>query len=130
MHHLDSNIVVAYLNGHRGVCDQLKRHGDGCAISAIVLAELRYGAWNSTRQQKNLQAIDEFLALVRVADFDSICADIYGRTRVTMRRAGNEPPRLDLLIAATALTRGATLVADNTRDFEHIPGIQLENWLR
>ncbi len=35
-----------------------------------------------------------------------------------------------MFIAAHALAIGATLVTDNTREFERIESLKLENWLR
>ncbi len=44
MHHLDTNIIIAYLNGNQKVAERLKAHLPELAMSSLVLAELRYGA--------------------------------------------------------------------------------------
>jgi tRNA(fMet)-specific endonuclease VapC len=36
---------------------------------------------------------------------------------------------MDLKIASIALANGATLLTRNTRDFQKVPGLQIENWL-
>jgi tRNA(fMet)-specific endonuclease VapC len=51
-------------------------------------------------------------------------ADLYA----TLRREGRLLPDADLLIAATALAHGHTLVTSNLKHFERVPGLQLENW--
>jgi tRNA(fMet)-specific endonuclease VapC len=52
-----------------------------------------------------------------------------GRLRVELRRQGINVAALDLLIAAVALLYDLTLVTNNTKDFQNIPGLRLEDRL-
>ena len=98
------------------------------AISTVVSAELRYGALRA--KSKRLAAtIEQWLALFEIAAWDDDAAQAYARIRTAVEAKGRPIGNLDLLIAAHALARGATLVSNNTRHFSQVPGLRLANWL-
>jgi tRNA(fMet)-specific endonuclease VapC len=129
MYHLDTNIVVAYFNGNHQVAEQLKMHLPDVAISALVLGELLYGARASARSVENLQRVWDFLQIVGLADFDQAAADVYSHIRLSLRQKGRPTGEVDALIAAVALAGDAILITHNARHFEHIEGLQLQDWL-
>ena len=98
-------------------------------LSAVALAELRYGVAKSTQKETNSRALDEFLLPLEIADFDETAADAYGEVRATLEKAGTPVGPLDTQIAAHALSLGAVLVTHNTREFRRIPGLAVEDWL-
>ncbi|MBI4184725.1 MAG: hypothetical protein HY521_12095 [Proteobacteria bacterium] len=51
-----------------------------------------------------------------------------GELRATLEKAGTPVGAYDLLIAAQALTRGATLVSANAREFARVPGLKCQDW--
>jgi predicted nucleic acid-binding protein len=57
MWHLDTNIVIAYLNGDQVVAAHIKSHLPEVGLSSLVLAELLYGARASARASENLERI-------------------------------------------------------------------------
>lgn len=129
MRHLDTNIVIAYLTGNQTVAGQLKDHLPEVAISSMVLAELRFGARASARTDENLERLDQFLQIVEVADFDDASADAYSRVRLSLRQMGRPTGEMDMLIAAVALANDAILITHNTKHFENVEGLVLEDWL-
>jgi tRNA(fMet)-specific endonuclease VapC len=98
-------------------------------ISAITLAELRYGVAKSSKREANGQALDEFLLPLEVADFDEPAAEIYGAVRAALEKAGTPIGPLDTQIGAHALSLGAALVSPNTREFRRVPGLTVVDWL-
>lgn len=66
---------------------------------------------------------------VAVVDFDSACALEFGSVRGTLLQQGISVPTADLMIAATALALGLTLVTHNTADYRFVPGLKLDDWL-
>ena len=98
-------------------------------ISAISLAELRYGVAKSAQREKNGLALDEFLLPLEVADFDEPTAESYGIVRAALEKAGTPIGPLDTQIGAHALSLGATLITYNSREFRRIPGLAVEDWL-
>lgn len=101
---------------------------DPVAFSSIVCAELRYDAAR-VKSRKLATAIEGWLALFTIAPWDDEAATAYARIRVAVEEKGKPIGNLDLLIAAHALSRGATLVTNNTRHFSQVPGLRIANWL-
>lgn len=129
MRHLDTNIVIVYLTGDKIVAGQLKDYLPEAAIRSLVLAELRFGARASARTGENTERLNQFLQVVEVADFDDASADAYSRIRLSLRQMGKPTGEMDMLIAAVALANDAILVTHNTKHFENIEGLVLEDWL-
>ena len=126
---LDTNIC-AYIINRRPVrvSERLLRHRGGVGISSLSVAELRYGADKSSRPAQNHEALDKFLAPFGVYAFDAEAAAAYGKIRADLERRGLPIGPLDTLIAAHALSLGATLVTNKTREFERVPELRFENW--
>ena len=129
MHHLDANIVIAYLNGNQDVAARLKDRIPDVSISSIVFAELLYGARLSAKSERNLKKLEEFAQLIGVAPFDRASAEAYARLRLALRTKGRPTGEVDALIAAVALAHQAVFVTHNTRHFESIESLQIEDWL-
>jgi tRNA(fMet)-specific endonuclease VapC len=98
-------------------------------ISAVTLAELRFGVAKSVQGERNRQALDEFLLPLEIADFDAGAAGSYGKVRAALETAGTPIGPLDTQIGAHALSLGAVLVTHNTREFSRISGLAVEDWL-
>jgi tRNA(fMet)-specific endonuclease VapC len=98
-------------------------------ISAVTLAELRFGVAKSAQRERNARALDEFLLPLAIADFDGAAAESYGAARAAIEAAGRPIGPLDTLIGAHALSLGAVLVTHNTREFRRIPGLAVADWV-
>ncbi len=75
---LDTNIVVAFLNGDNSILKRIKDEIDRIALSSLMVAELDYGAKASQRAKENLEKLYRFLDVVQVVPFDIECAKICG----------------------------------------------------
>jgi tRNA(fMet)-specific endonuclease VapC len=101
---------------------------DEVALSTVVSAELRYGAAR-VKSRKLAATIERWLALFVILPWDDDAAQTYARIRAAVEAKGRPIGNLDLLIAAHALSRKATLVTNNTRHFSQVPGLKIENWV-
>ena len=63
-----------------------------------------------------------------VARYGLEAALIYGEIRAGLERGGKTIGPLDMLIAAHALSLGATLVTNNEAEFRRVPDLRSENW--
>ena len=128
---LDTNII-AYAKNNRpeGVRQKMRQHdpSDLC-ISAITMAEIEYGVYNSSHPDINQLAFIAILSGIEVLPFDSAAAIEYGRIRSDLKNKGTLIGSNDLLIAAHAKSHGLTLVSNNTSEFERVEGLKLENWV-
>ncbi|WP_353571900.1 type II toxin-antitoxin system VapC family toxin [Candidatus Albibeggiatoa sp. nov. BB20] len=98
-------------------------------ISSITVSELQYGVEKSQHTQKNQRALNHFLLPLTVLSYDRDVADYYGKVRTTLETKGNIIGSLDLMIAAHALKYNVTLVTNNTKEFNRVIGLKLENWI-
>jgi len=127
---LDTNIV-AYAKNNRPevVYERMSRFDpEDLCVSVITLAELEYGVFNSSNPERNQLALTLFLANIEVVPFDDDAAVEYGRIRADLKRKGMPIGANDLMIAAHAKSLGVTLVTNNTREFERVEGLMLEDW--
>ncbi len=128
---LDTNILSAQLRRPAGLAHQFIQHSGRLFTSSVALAELLVWAYNRPDPTRVLQWVDDLLAEeVVLINFDRDCANEFGRVRVELRRRGIVVPVPDLMIGATALVNDLTIVTHNTADFQRIPGIRLEDWLK
>ena len=129
---LDTNICIYIIKQHpKHVIEHLRTLlvGD-VAISAITLAELEYGAAKSSRPEQNREALIAFTAPLEVLPFDDDASLHYGEIRADLERSGMVIGAMDMLIAAHARSRSLKLVTNNSREFQRIHGLDIENWVK
>lgn len=107
----------------------LKAGIPNAGLSAITLAELKFGAENSRRPLDAKAALMEFTLPFEILDFNASAAACYGRIRKDLKDKGRPVGEMDMLIAATAMADGRTLVSNNEKEFRSIPGLKVENWV-
>lgn len=127
---LDTNTCVHYLNNSHARVVQRLGAADPAALRlcAVVKAELYYGAYKSQRQTQNLALLNRVLGRFVSLPFDDQAAELAGRERARLAALGTPIGALDLLIAAIALAHQAILVTHNTREFNRVVGLQVEDW--
>ncbi|MBI5016770.1 MAG: type II toxin-antitoxin system VapC family toxin [Deltaproteobacteria bacterium] len=130
---LDTDTCIFLINRSPGY-EAVLAHLEGLVygevlLSAITLAELRFGVAKSARGPANLERLERFLARFEVADFDAESAAAYGSLRADLEGKGTPIGPFDTLIAAQALSRDAVLVTNNVREFSRVAGLRWENWM-
>jgi len=105
------------------------RHHGRMAISAVVLAELLHGAAKSSDPARNLAAVEDFSSRLAVLDYGAKAAAHYGSIRAVLEQSGTPIGVNDLHISAHARSEGLTLVSNNLREFERVPGLLMQNWV-
>ena len=126
---LDTNIVIHLFRGQFNLLDKFRKIDlQDCAISEITLAELIFGAENSSNPEKNQKIIDAFLEQIKILPiFNTI--PIYAKEKVRLRKKGIMISDFDLFIGTTAVANKLTMVTENTKEFEQISNIEIENWV-
>ena len=112
-----------------GLAHRFFQYAGGITISTVVLAELHSAAYKHPDPSRLLALIADLLRDVGVLDFDSVCAEQFGKVQGGLSRQGITVPETDLMIGSVALVYDLTLVTHNTADFQNIPGLRLEDWL-
>jgi tRNA(fMet)-specific endonuclease VapC len=99
------------------------------ATTAISVAELTHGARRSRRREENLARLEVLLSALIVLPFDEAAGRRFGSLKADLEARGEPLDDLDLQIASIAVENDLALVTNNTRHFQRIPGLRLENWL-
>lgn len=127
---LDTNICIFFIKGLFDLKNKYHKAGaDNCFISEITLAELKFGVENSQAKEKNALALSHFLTgVIIIPIFHSL--DIYAKEKARLRKAGQPVDDFDLLIGATAIANGLTLVTNNVDHLGRMKGVKIEDWTK
>ena len=128
---LDTNICIYIQRQKPGEVlarFQKLKPGDA-AISVITWGELLYGAEKSRQRKKALQLLEEFKTLIPVLPMPENTGKTYGAIRASLESKGRPIGNNDLWIAAHAKTEGLTVVTNNEREFQRVPGLKVQNWV-
>ena len=131
---LDANICIYLMNEcpkhYYKKLALLEEQQHQVGISAIVHSELQYGVAASNQQTQNQLKLAVLLSHLTVFPYTEACSFYYGQLRAELKNRGCLIGANDLFIAAHALAEQAILVTNNTREFNRIAELQLENWPR
>ena len=128
---LDTNICIYIIkNRPKSVKERFLEFeiGELC-ISTITVSKLMYGAFKSEYTEKNLKAIENFLIPFEIVDYDFMAAVEYGKIRAYLEKSGRVIGNMDMQIAGHALSLDIGLVTNNTKEFERVKGLMLDNWV-
>lgn len=130
---LDTNILIYLIkNKPPSVADRINalKTEDTLCMSFFTFAELLKGAERSTRKTQVVRKLDQLTRQVPVVFVvgRTLC-EHYAVQFTRLKSAGTPIGANDLWIACHALAEDATLVTNNTREFERVAGLRLENWV-
>jgi len=127
---LDTNVCIKILNGSSDEVVAKMRELDPSEItlSAVVKAELVYGARKSRHVAANIRLVEAFCEPFTCLAFDDHAARIYGAIRADLERIGQPIGPNDLLIASTTLAHSLTLVTHSVSEFSCVPDLRIEDW--
>ena len=127
---LDTDICIYIIKkSPSSVEKEFRRHAvDDICISAIAYGELETGVMKSENLFANRRALEEMLSGIKIVPFNALAAEVYGSIRAELDKSGKVIGSNDMLIAAHAKSLGLTLVTNNTKESDRIPGLCVENW--
>ena len=130
---IDTNIFVILLkrkgpDGWR-ISERLAREPESAiCTSSIVEAELWHGAEKYEVPAARRSELTTLLAPYHILPFDSRCVPPYAEIRHHLELQGQIIGANDLMIAATVLAYGLTLISHNCDEFARVPGLRWEDW--
>jgi len=131
MYLLDTNVCIRLLNDRNNspfVQQFARRSPTDFKLCSVVKSELYYGTFKSSRRSQNLEKLGQFFQQFESLKFDDTSAQIVGQIRANLDAMGTPIGSNDLLIAAIALSNNLTLLTHNTREFNRIDNLQIEDW--
>ena len=125
---LDTDTCIDLLRGNKNILRRREQQEDTIGVSFMTAAELYYGVERSINQQKNFALVEQFLLSVEVLQSDISIAKRFGVLKANLESQGIPIADADTFIAATTIEKGTRLITANTRHFDRIPGLTIENW--
>lgn len=102
---------------------------DRLVISAITYAQLRFGATGKKASPKHNQIVDQFMErLDTVLPWDKAAVEATATIKRYLAERGTPIGANDAAIAGNAIAAGCVLVTNNTREFERVPDLRIEDW--
>ena len=127
---LDTNICIFTIkNRPEHVREAFNAHHGQLCISTVTLMELVFGAEKSSNPQRNLAVVEGFAARLEALKYDWEAAANTGQLRAELAKLGTPIGPYDQMIAGHARSQGLILVTNNTREFERVPGLRIEDWV-
>lgn len=123
---LDTDWAIDYLRGVPQVVHRVDTlRPEGIAVSIVSIAELYEGVVNSYSPERDERELLDFLLPFPIINLSVPICRIFGMERARLRAAGTPIQDMDLLIGATALHHNLTLLTNNRRHFERLPGLRI-----
>lgn len=128
---LDSSVAIAAERRGHTVQNFLQRvidtAGDqDAALSTVGVVELVHGIYRADtveRRTRRQAFVDELLATVVIHPLTTDIAKLAGQIDAEQQSGGVVIPFADLLIGATALSLGYSVMTVNPRHFRRLPGL-------
>lgn len=128
---LDTGSAGDFIHRRRGVYERAHaaiQAGHRIGIGMPVLAELWIGVANSSSRERNADKLRRVLPELIVWPLTEAAAEDYGRIAAELKRIGRPIGKIDMLIAAIALSLGKTTVVSADNDLTVVPGLTVEKW--
>ena len=128
---LDTGIMSDLINRRKGVdvkAREARRRGARLGTCMPVVGELFAGVEGSQTRDRNLRLLLAALSGLPCWPFDRAAAEEFGRLVAELTRIGRPMGRIDIQIAAVALSLGRTTVVSADTDLTAVPGLRVENW--
>ena len=132
MYLLDTNILIEFMQGNPRVIEHIVNVGlSKCSISIISMYELFFGAHHAPKKYKaeELARVERLYSHFEIKPLP-INANVFASAKQYLIENGAVIDDFDIMIAATAIDSGITVVTDNEKHFKRIPDLKIENWLR
>lgn len=128
---IDTDIIIYSLKNNENVIRNFKRYSlEPKAVSVITIGELLYGAYKSQRKIENLGKVNRIADIFPVIEISMTIIDTFAHLKSDLTTKGTVIDDFDLLIGATALSMNYTIVTNNEKHFEKIPGLEIINWAK
>jgi tRNA(fMet)-specific endonuclease VapC len=127
---MDTDVCVELLRGNKRVIEHRRKVADEVAISFMTAGELFYGAERSSRPSHNLELVERFLLSVTCLQSDQQLMRKFGALKADLVTRGETLPDADILVAASALTCGGSLVSGNKTHFARFAGLKVLDWTK
>jgi tRNA(fMet)-specific endonuclease VapC len=104
---------------------------DRIVVSVITYAEMRFGTIGKKASPKHSTIVDEFMSRIdSVLSWDKEAVDATTAIKKALSDKGTPIGANDTAIAGHAIASDCVLVTNNTKEFERVPALHLEDWTK
>jgi len=132
---LDTDTLSLFQHGHPGVCARAATQAETELATSVISVQEQLDGWNArlrhAKQPDEIARIYQrftdtvrFLSRLQILSFTEPAVLRYEHLKTLKLNIG----KMDLGIAAVVLEHGAVLVTRNTRDFQRVPALVIEDW--
>lgn len=129
---IDTSVLIQLERGGADVPSRIRVSGDDAVFLSVVTAsELLHGVWRAKDEGMRARRIALVEAILRefpLVDVDLAVARVHAQVWAEQQARGSMIGAHDLWIAATCIAHGFRIATVNVRDFERIPGLQVQRW--
>jgi tRNA(fMet)-specific endonuclease VapC len=125
---LDTDICIELLKGNKRILQRRDQYDGPVGVCFMTIAELYYGAEKSRDPSKNMDTIEKLLITLEIVHTDIAILKRFGMIKAQLQKQGEPIADADILIASATLEKAERLITGNTKHFERIAGLALENW--
>lgn len=128
---LDTNILSDLIRNPQGsVTEKIEKVGEERVCTSIIVAsELRFGAFKKGSEELT-QKVEAILSAIEIQPYEAPADIHYAKLRTQLEQKGMPIGPNDLLIAAQALASELVVVTANMSEFNRVPKLKVENWLK
>lgn len=128
---LDTDLLIDLLREKEDAIKRFKILEDGgepLRTTTITAMELYVGAWQSSRAEKNVPAVDDLLEDLFILSMNPKSSRLAGKVIAELEDRGEPIGVLDCVIGAIARSHNETIWTRNTDHFERIEGVKVKSW--
>ena len=126
---LDTDICIELLKGNKRILQRRDQYDGPVGVCFMTIAELYYGAEKSKDPSKNIDTIEKLLITLEIVHTDIAILKRFGMIKAHLQRQGEPIADADILIASATIEKAERLITGNTKHFDRIAGLALENWV-
>jgi tRNA(fMet)-specific endonuclease VapC len=126
---LDTNTIIYYLKEHPNVVRRLQTEPVKNLCTTVVSShELYVGAYRSKYIPQTLARYEDFLSHMIILSVTDKSAKLFGYWKAKLWDQGQVIEDFDIVIASICLENSFTLVTSNTKHFQKINDLKIEDW--
>ena len=125
---IDTDVCIDLLKGNKKILRRREAYDGPIGICFMTIAELFYGAQKSRDAARNIDTVEKLLMTLEIVHSDLSILKRFGTIKAQLQADNLPIADANILIASATLERAEKLITGNTKHFDRIAGLTLEDW--
>lgn len=131
---IDASVLIGFERSHATIEQRIAgREDEEFFLSVVTASELLHGVHRAKAgdvRARRLAFVEAVLSRFPLLSIDLPTARTHAQLWAQLASTGKMIGPHDLWLAAACVAHGLTLVTGNVREFERVPGLEIESWSR